>query len=609
MKFKGIYIVFYVITLVLMITACKKEKNPNNINNPNTNNNPQTEIKLNNVSWEKIKTGPFNGANVTSTARLNGKFYVSTSNGIYSSNNGEDFVFMQALNVGNIVGLELHQSKNELFAFSQGSDIYRLENNIWNKITIQGLITPLKNLYSQMLCNDSGHIYLFSGDNIGNALLFKSKNKGNNWEAINMPMGVFSSFAIYKKNELLLLAKTGLRHSIDNGNTWQIVHNNYKALSKLFVHPNGEQMVMYDVQDNLMIYGILGNLTSEYCTFGNNFLLGYNSTGYLFASDISDDDGLYIKFSTNNGKTWLGLGITPKFITQASIVGGSVFGVMDNNLVYLEDGAVRYKLFGTPSLPIADFEKKDNKITAVGSNSIVYISEDNGNTWTIGSVKAPFNASAKCLFVDKDNSIWIGTSTGLFICDAFASSVILNQSFNINNYTVTAINRDRGYTILGLSHVNENSHFVALAQDNSISKYTLYQIPGRQNLAISHAEVSYFSNGLPTFKVSLYSPAFSVWYECSSTLNGRVISTWESKSQDFFGGNAFLSAYTNANKNYTLRLYQGNNYEIIKNDRLPTKGKLNTNGKFTHFWIDNQDYGWALIDGILHKSNSELVSN
>ena len=608
MKLKYISIVLSLFVIIGLTSSCKKEKKPTKNQQDDKSNDPKPEIRLNNVTWSKIKTGPFNGETVSSTARLNGKYYVSTSRAIYTSDNGENFTYTQKLGALSFVGIELHQSRNELFAFSQGTPIYRLDNGNWNQITIPGLITPLKNYSCQMLTNDSGHIYLFSGDNVGDAMLFKSRDLGKNWEQINMPTGTFSSFAIYKKNEILLLSKTGVMHSVNNGTTWQNAVTGYNVLSKLFVHPDGVQMVMYDIVGNLMIYGTLDNLTSEYCSFGNNFLLGYNSTGYLFASDISDDNGQYIKYSHNNGKTWLGLGITPKYLTQASIIGGSVFGVMENSLVHLEDGAVRYRLFGTPTLPIADFVKKGNKITAVGKNTIIYTSEDNGHTWTIGTVKAPFGAAAKCLYIDKDNSIWIGTTSGLFVVDAFASSVLLNQSFNLNNYYVTAIDRDRGYTILGLSHKDLNSGYVALAIDGSLSKYTLYQIYGLQNHVISYAEVSYFSNGKPSFKVSVWAPGFGVWYNCYATLNGNVITEWEKEKNNFFGGNAFLMSGTNVSKGYTIGLYQGNNYEIRKNDRTGTTGKMNTTGNFTHFWIDEQDYGWALIDGFLNKSSGELVS-
>jgi hypothetical protein len=594
--------------IALLLFSCEKDKKTKPKND--TDNKPQDSleiVKLNNVSWSKIKTGPFNGENVTSTARLDGKFYVSTAAGIYTSNNGYDFVFMQKLSNTSFVGIELHQSRNELFAFSQGTDVFRLENNTWKKLTINGLETPIKNIFTNMLTNDSGHIYVFSGDNIKAAQLFKSKDMGSTWQKINLPNGIFLNFGIYKKNEILLLKSDGLMHSIDNGISWQTAASGYTNLTKLFIHPDGNQMVMYDVTPNMMIYGTLTNLTSEYCIFGNNFLLGYNNSGYLFTSDISDDNGEYIKFSYNNGKTWYNLGITPKYLTQASLLGGSVFGVMEQSLVYLEDGAVRYKLFGTPTLPIVDFIKQNNKITAVGNNTIIYISEDDGQTWTMGSVKAPFSASAKCLYIDADKTIWIGTSAGLFIVDAFASSVILNQSFNLNNYFVSSIDRERGYTLIGLSHVNLNSHFLALALDNQITKYTVYQIPGRQNLAISAAEISYFSNGIPSFKVSMYSPAFSVWYECFATMNARVIGNWESKVQDFFGGNAFLKTATNPSKKYTIMLYQKNNYEVLKDGRKPSIGKMNTVGNFSNLWIDEDDFGWALIDGYLNKSNGKLL--
>lgn len=592
--------------LLLGFPSCIKEKPPKK--NPNqTGGNKDKEVFLNNVSWKKVKTGPFDGAIVTSTAQFNGKIYVSTENGIYTSTNAKQFSFDKKLDNLYLVGIELHQSGNELFAFSQGSDIFRLNNNNWDKLTISGLTTPLKNYTNQMLCNDSGHIFLFSSDNQGSNLFFLSKDKGQTWTPISTPTGAYHMFAIYNKNELLLLSKTGVMHSTNGGTSWQSAVDGFTNLTRFFVHPDGSQMIIYDSRDNLMISGTLSNLVSKYASIGNNMLIGYNDDGILFTSDVSDDNNQFIKFSNNNGRTWVSLGITPKFLTQASIVGGSVLGVMESSLIYLEDGAVRYKLYGAPTLPIVDFIKKDKKITAVGANTMVYISNDNGHTWDIGSVKDPF-AAAKCLYINEDNSIWIGTTSGLFIVDAYASSVILNQSFNLPDYHISAIDRSRGYTIIGLSHKNLNSGYIALAQDNSITKYTLSQIYGKQNLAICYVEVSYFSNSLPNFKVSLYAPGQSVWYDCFSTLNGRVITTWETIKNDYFGGNAFIKANTNLAKGYTLYLYQGNNYSIGGKDRIPSKGKLNTSGKVTNFWIDEADYGWALIDGYLNISSTELVT-
>lgn len=363
----------------------------------------------NGTSWSLISTGLsgyFNGVTFSGS-----KIVICGSSGVFiSSNNGTSWTTINPV-VFNLFPQCLLSWQGNLFLGLDGNGIYSSQN--------EGVSWAEKNtgLFSSEVFSITGNSTdIYAGVPTGG--VFHSTTNGTNWVKANTGL---SSLVINKVvlngSKLYACTTNGLYTSVNGGNNWNPINligqSNITSIafngSNIYCCSASGSGVYYSNNNGLSWVTINNGL-------GNNDILSIGVIGNtLYAGTTSN--GIYV--STNNGANWaaansglLGTSIYTLEPSGNGMLAGTGYGLFFS----ANSGSTWMQLFNA-GYSIASICVSGGNIFIADMNK-VYLSQNNGTTWTPVDTGLPVNSLVRSLCI-AGNFIYAGTNGGVWIRPLF----------------------------------------------------------------------------------------------------------------------------------------------------------------------------------------------
>ena len=363
--------------------------------------------------------------------------YKSTDNGMnwFESNTG----------LTNLTVNTISSNGTEVFAGTSGGIFYSSDQGSTWAPRNNG-ISPTTVL---SLLNKDGNIY---AGTISSGIYF-STNSGLSWQTKNNGISILrvESFAA-NSSGVFAGIRSGIYFSSNNGDLWTQVNN---GLGSSIIEPK-----LISV-DEVIFGGFIQSLSGLYSTSNNGAIWSRVVSGLNNAVNFSlltANNEIYtagnsrrIYKSTNNGANWLASNPVSSNGYITAILKTDAYTLA---AIYSEPGTI-YKTTDNgeswthSSIDLPDYTTVNNlyaygtSIFACTSDSGLYISEDNANTWK--SQKSDFE-TANCM-VSNDNHLFLGTNMGIFISsdNGVIWSKTNSDSLNVN-ITGIVVNGNKMYS-------------------------------------------------------------------------------------------------------------------------------------------------------------------
>ncbi|MEI6884574.1 MAG: T9SS type A sorting domain-containing protein [Bacteroidota bacterium] len=245
--------------------------------------------------------------------------------------------------------------------------------------------------------------------------VYRSYNKGINWEMAGSGLPYSSSFCVYSVavEGQYLFAGTNewIWRSADNGNSW----------IRVSVGITDPRIKIVGVKDTI-VFALTESAMYRSVNHGNNWTkcMSGASAGYAFGSFISNDSAIFvldgysgIYRSRNNGANWTK--VSAMAGNTLANVGDYIFvNVSNNKILRSNDNGNNWTLIND-TIPGSGLFSKDSSLFSSGSGHL-YRSDDLGNTWISVNDGIPLENSYS---MGADNSsIYAGTvSYGVYRTD------------------------------------------------------------------------------------------------------------------------------------------------------------------------------------------------
>ncbi|NOU45625.1 MAG: T9SS type A sorting domain-containing protein [Bacteroidales bacterium] len=361
----------------------------------------------------------------------NGDTWVQSNTGIYS----QDILTPALVTIG-----------NDIFSENIVSQIFRSsdEGNTWTEVS-----SPEINTFSELKPFGAISTTLFSGE-------FMSTDNGNTWTPHNSPGKVNNLPWIENNGRLITVDQnTGIYISDDNGATWNL------SISGISL-----QTVAY--------YNLIAD--------GTTLCIGLNANGIESTIYYSNDNGNTWSPSAFTNTVWPpNMVLYPKFInTGTSLIVGTA-----NPGEYYGEGVYRSTDHGVswerviPNVGCYSIVASENYVYAVGTqdntgnNPAMYMSEDDGETWTIISTESDLYypslaAYGSYIFVAKWSYL---SNTILFSDDAGDNWYEIPQGGEVGDYGISVVK--------GFSFFNDKVYAGTRGNSLWVRNLSDFELPGQ----------------------------------------------------------------------------------------------------------------------------------
>lgn len=399
------------------------------------------------VTWSNVSNGLSQGVMVNALHIFNTKIFAGTYDGVFVSDDGGDSWYPS----NNGYNVLEYPDKNILTIYSVGNKLFLgtttgvyISNDQGTTWQPSNLGMPITQVYEYRAVNS----YLFAATDIG---VFKSEDQGSTWYSTNYGLtntNVLSITAI--SNVIVVGTQQGAFKSTDFGATWTSITSGLGINGVLPVVAIGNYLYMGT--------GILYR-SSDYGSTWVNINSGINGTAHALIkhSDkiVCASVSLYI--SSNNGQTWNNIGLGYSNFAHDMIIfndkllcatangiytttdygdtwlfdpanqlsnsnilaieqnSGCLFVSLNDGGIYKSvDGGINWILSGLPSIKSNVLRSINGKIYAGTTFQGLYVSNDNGLTWSSMSNGLPANYSVYDITFS-NQLIAIGTTQGIYI--------------------------------------------------------------------------------------------------------------------------------------------------------------------------------------------------
>lgn len=374
--------------------------------------------------WSTLKKAPeFVKALTISGANI----FAGTGNGgiFISKNNGNSWT---ALKKGPASITTLAAMGSLIFAGTTSDGVFLSKNNGDSWESVKDVQT---NGYVSSLTISGSTIYaVIDGD------IYYSMDNGNNWSFLKFSPGNAQLLTISGK-EIFVATSCSLYNSLDNGINWVKVNSNWTIQcfttsatigSNIFVGTNGDGIFLST--DNRGKWSSVNNgLVNT-----NIFSLAINGEK-LYAGTQT---GLFL--SKDNGNSWIEIDRSLRNLSVASILifGSKIFASYRfSDLYHSTDDGKTWVAANLFSGGLFQPSARDESQIVVGAGTEVYLSVDNGNSWTsIRPKHTRFTGSTQVVSLAiSGKNIFIGTlSRGIFASmDSGKTWYTANNGLDQNN--------------------------------------------------------------------------------------------------------------------------------------------------------------------------------
>lgn len=376
--------------------------------------------------WEQTNGIIENGGFIRSlVSNSKGYIFTATDNGIFRSmDNGNNWIrICNGLSDINILTLAISQN-DYIFAGTNSGHLFRStdDGNNWvqSDYGLNNLRVPC------IAINSKGEI--FAGTLGGR--VFCSTNNGEKWisasNGIDPQAGTWITYLIVNsKNYLFAASPIGIYRSMDNGENWALINENYYvpyisafSISKsdeiyigtFIKNPGGTHAFTYRSSNN-------GDTWEEFQIEGSpnirvtSFI--FNNTGNLFAGTAQ---GIFR--STNKGDDWEQLNNDPtdlNIITMTINSNGDIFAESNYNIYITANNGESWTkksngLFHY--IPVLVLAANSKGYVFAGTENTIFTSIDNGDNWN--KLDANFTGVINSLAINSRDHIFLSTTDGIY---------------------------------------------------------------------------------------------------------------------------------------------------------------------------------------------------
>lgn len=485
-----------------------------------------------NISWQVSNTG-IPEENINLLKVINDTVYACTDNKVFWSSNSGDFwneLYTTSSKISSI-----YKYNNHIFLTTLGSGIYKSDDNglAWNSFN-NGLrdlnVNTLTYIDTAIVCGTlSTGIYLYNG---------------TSW--INNSKGIICSDIRMLKtaNNSIIASNFDNIYLSNDGEIWNDISPNFEKKYFGSIATKGDTIFLsyndkswyryircYSIKNNKWFYLIndppIGSDYTPYGIFADNNL--------LYATEY---DKMY--YTNNMGLTWNDISLPSIYCNQfyglisynsvlfASACGNAqLIKLVNNNWELSNTGLPTYR-------EITHLAKTSNALYAFVNYSGMYISKDNGNSWSIANNGLDSNFEIRSSTY-KDENLFISNINGVFYTSNYgknwnslndglinkqlSSLVIKNDTLFVGTVGNGIWKRDINSIPLSINNTKDNleslsfypnpaSDFVTI-QTSISDKYiiTITDILGRQILSKENThnepiDISGISNGLYNLRLN-----------------------------------------------------------------------------------------------------------
>jgi len=408
----------------------------------------------NGTSWTNVSAGLTNTRindlyyhASTSTMYLGTANVSAGSGAIYKSINGGTWTQVPGYTGSQVIKI-ITASNGDLLVSALNQGVWRLSLGVWTAVN-----TNLPTLNTSTIANDTaGNVFLTT-----KAGIWKFNSSSNDWSyftnGIKNSQGRSMAFA--QNGDLVVGTDNGMYHSPDGGNTWSHAGlSDNPMMSTILYSPDGR---MFSGNTN-------GTASHIYISPDNGLTWALNETGFvsLRSADMAVNSAGKIFVGTGwsspvhssldginwNGPGWSTLGFGSSTLSLAIAIDSSdnIFTGMEDDGVWrsINNGSTyQYVGLALASSNVSDIKISPNQDIFVsqtpftgGATSSLFRSTDGGNTWS-ANLMATANGLTNCIFIASDDSIYVGSSQGVwFSADTGSTWSLLNTGLNTGNIVI-----------------------------------------------------------------------------------------------------------------------------------------------------------------------------
>jgi len=463
----------------------------------------------NGTTWSNVSTGLPN-------TRINDLYYDASSSTMYlgtanfQSGTGSIYKSVNGGSWSQIIGYPGNQV-SEINSTSNGDPVVRVPS--------QGMWRYASGVWSAVNTNlNSMKTSAFTHDNSGNILLttnagiWKFNDISNTWSyftnGIKNSQG--RSMAFSQNGDVIVGTDNGMYKSTDGGATWNHTGlTDTVMMSTILYAPDGRMFAgntdntashVFTSTDNGSSWNIneIGFSSTRTCDFA------YNSQGELFvgtgwAAPIhSSTDGV-----NWNGPNWSSLGFTGNTVTIAVAIDTSdniFIGTEGQGVLRSTNNGSSYSWVAFSGGDVTDIKISPNQDVFVAHDAFsgngvgsLYRSTDGGNLWSANLM--PANGLTNCIFIASSDSIYVGTTQGVWLSvDTGSTWTLLNTGLNPGNIVIHTLELGPdGYLYAGTAgagiyrSVNPIKNGTAVGINETVFKQniTLYPNPTTEQIYFS----------------------------------------------------------------------------------------------------------------------------